>query len=53
MNRKEYYTVGSVPKYNRIKTEPKSLFLTMHIHDRSLSWLGTATSIKRAISPGL
>ena len=43
----EYYNVGIVPKSIRkiVETDPKSILLT-HIHDRSLSWIGTGTSIK-------
>jgi hypothetical protein len=43
----EYYNVVIVPKSIRkiVETDPKSILLT-HIHDRSLSWIGTGTSIK-------
>ena len=44
MQNKKYHTVGTIPK-KYTKKEAKSILLTQ-IHDRSLSWLGTGTSIK-------
>jgi len=38
---KKYHTVGTVPKCDRKIDTPN-----IHIHDRSLSWIGTGTSIK-------
>lgn len=44
---KQYYSVGTVPKYNPkiIETDGKSIPRT-HIKDRSLLWISTCTSIK-------
>jgi NADPH-dependent curcumin reductase CurA len=45
-NRK-YHTVGSVPKSNQNNFEiGKIVTHNTHIHDHSLSWLDTGTSIK-------
>ena len=47
MTNKKYYTVGTVPKYSRkIVEKDKINNPTTHIHDRSLSCIGTNTSIK-------
>ena len=47
MKNKKYHTVGTVPKPNR-KIEESSKIDTSNtqIHDRSLYWLDTGTSIK-------
>jgi hypothetical protein len=49
----KYHTVGTIPKYHTVGTVPKSNIktverdeidsLSIQIHDRSLSWLGTGT----------
>jgi hypothetical protein len=45
-NRK-YHTIGTVPKSNRKIVERSNIDASnTHIHDRSLSWLDTETSIK-------
>jgi hypothetical protein len=48
MKNKKYDTVETIPKSN-IKMTERGKFDTPNtqIHDRSLSWLGTGTSIKR------
>jgi hypothetical protein len=44
---KYYHTLGTVPKSNKNITESDKIdILNTQIHDRSLSWLGTGTSIK-------
>ena len=43
----KYHTVGTVPKFNRkIQYRGKTDTPNTQIHDNSLSWLGTVTSIK-------
>jgi len=45
--RKKCHTVGTVPKFkNNIEERDKIDTTNTQIHDRSLSWLGTDTSIK-------
>jgi len=47
MENKKYHTVGIVPKSNiKIIERGKIDTPNTKIHDRSLSWLGTGTSIK-------
>jgi hypothetical protein len=43
---KKYHTAGTATKFNQkiIETVAKLISLT-HIHDLSLSWLGTGSSI--------
>jgi hypothetical protein len=41
----KYHTVRTVPKSNRKIVESGKID-TLNIHDRSLYWLGTGTSIK-------
>jgi hypothetical protein len=44
---KYYHTLGTVPKSNKNITESDKIdILNTQIHDCSLSWLGTGTSIK-------
>jgi len=45
MKKQKYHTVRTVPKSNRKIVESGKID-TPNIHDRSLSWLGTCTSIK-------
>ena len=46
---KKYDTFGTIPKSNiKIAKRGKIDSLTTQIHDRSLSWLGTGTSINLA-----
>ena len=48
MKSKKYNTVGRVPRSNRKTAERGKMDDPItHIHDRSCSWLGTSTSIKR------
>ena len=49
MKNKNYHTAGTGTKSNRktVEAEPKTIPLTQK-HERSLSWLGTGTSIKVA-----
>jgi len=44
---KKYHTVGTVPKSNKkiVETETKPISLDTHVRRRSLSWLGTGTSV--------
>jgi len=45
----KYHTVGTVPKFNRKMIENGQIYaLNIQIHDRSRSWLGTVTSVKRS-----
>ena len=45
--KKKYPTIRTVPKSNRkIRNRCKIDTPNTHIHDCSLSWLGTGTSIK-------
>jgi hypothetical protein len=47
MKNRKYYTVRTVPKSNRKIVERVEIDISnRQIHDRSLSWLGTGTSIK-------
>ena len=47
-NEIKYHPTRTAPKYNRqIEEWGKIDTPNAHIHDRSLSWLGTCTSIKR------
>jgi hypothetical protein len=47
MNNKKYHTVGIIPKSNiKILERGKIYTSNTQIHDRSLSFLGTDTSIK-------
>jgi hypothetical protein len=43
----KYHNVVTIPNFNRTiaEIEAKSTHLIENIHDRSLSWLGTGTSI--------
>jgi hypothetical protein len=44
---KYYHTLGTVPKSNKNITESDKIDIrNTQIYDRSLSWLGTGTSIK-------
>ena len=44
---KTYHTVGTIPKLNiKITRKSNSDITNVQIHHRSLSWLGTGTSIK-------
>jgi len=44
---KNYHTVGAAPKYNRTIIKRRKIDTPkIHIHDRSLSYLGTGTPIK-------
>ena len=47
MKNKKYRTVGTIPKSN-IKIVERGTLSTLNkqVHDHSLSWLGTGTSIK-------
>ena len=45
MKNQKYHTVRTVPKSNRKIVESGKID-TSNIHDHSLSWLGTATSMK-------
>ena len=48
MINKKYHTVGTVSTSNRKIIEKETIdTLNTNIHDRSLPWLGTGTSIKR------
>jgi hypothetical protein len=48
MENKKYDTVETIPKSNIKMTERGKIDTpNTQIHDRSLSWLGTGTSIKR------
>ena len=40
---KKYYTVGTIPKFNRKTAEKQNRCHNTHIHDCSLSWLSTWT----------
>ena len=45
--KKKYHTVGAIPKSNiKIVERRKVDTPNTHIHDSSLSWFGTGTSIK-------
>ena len=51
----KYHTVGTIPKYHTVGTIPKSNIQIVErgkipytqVHDRSLSWRGIGTSIKK------
>ena len=56
MKNTKYHTVGTILKYHTVGTIPKSIKTIVervkietpnntHIHNRSLSWFGTGTSI--------
>jgi len=48
MKNKKYHTVGTVLKFRRKIVERGKIDIPdTQIYDRSLSWLGTGTSIKR------
>jgi len=46
--KKKYHTVGTVPKFNKKNCKKRQKRHPYHtkIHDRTLSWLDTGTSIK-------
>ena len=49
MKKQSYHIVWTVPKSNRIIAETDKIYPTnTHIHDHSLSWVGTGISIKVA-----
>ena len=48
MKSTQYHIVGIVPKSNK-KNQRQMYTTKTHIHDRSLSKLGTGTSIKMAV----
>jgi hypothetical protein len=48
MKNKKYHTAGTFPKSNvKIDEKRENRYLNTHKNDRTLSWLGTCTSIKR------
>jgi len=49
----KYHTVGTVPKYNKkkCKKRQKRHPYPTKIHDRTLTWLDTGTSIKSSMGP--
>ena len=49
MKNKKYHTVGTTKNPNiKVVERGKHDTTNTHIHERSLSWLGTGTSIKRS-----
>ena len=49
MKNNKYHSVGAVPKSNRKIVERSKIDISItQIHDRSHSWFGPGTSIKRA-----
>jgi hypothetical protein len=48
--KKKYYTVGTVPKFNGKTVESGKIDTSNRwIHENSLSWFGTGTSIKKSV----
>ena len=47
---KKYNTVKTIPKSNIRIIEREKIDTTNKIHDRSLSWLGTGTSVKSSVA---
>jgi hypothetical protein len=48
-NKTKYYNVGTAPISSRQNHQNRqNLYPNIKIHDRSLSWRGTVTSIKRS-----